>query len=152
MRCGGSFGPLRCLPTPTALDLAGCRSRSRRPQPYLARTLVGSCPASAGAVEGLAELAQREERLERSRKREALWKHSFARNQLNLPRLCCFLSWPHLLWGICYSHLLRKENYTNFLPLLGSNGLLLVSPPPASLQLLLGDGPALETVFASRHQ
>ena len=118
----------------------------------LARTLVGSCPASAGAVEGLAELAQREERLERSRKREALWKHSFARNQLNLPRLCRFLSWPHLLWGICYSHLLRKENYTNSLPLLGSNGLLLVSPPPASLQLLLGDGPALETVFASRHQ
>lgn len=109
---------------------------------------MGSCPAGAG----VAELAQREERLERSRKREAVWKHSFARNQLKLPHPCCFLSWPHLLCGICYSYFLRKENYTHFLLLLRSNGLLLVNPPPASLQLLLGDGPALETVSASRHR
>lgn len=78
------------------------------------------------------------------RKREALWKRSFARNQLNLPRPCCFLSWPRFLWGICYSYPLLKENCTHF------PAPLLVSPPPASLQLLLGDGPALEAASASR--
>lgn len=117
----------------------------------LAGTLVGSCPAGAGTAEGLVELAQREERMERSRKRESRWKHTFARSQLNLPGPCCFLSWPHLLWGICYPYLLHKGNYPHFLPLLGSNVLLLLSPPPASPQLLLGDGPALERVSVSRH-
>lgn len=94
----------------------------------LARTLGGPHPAGAGAAEALAELALRKEGMRMRRKREALWKHSFTRNQLNLPHPCCFLRWPRLLWGICFSYPLRKENCTH-LP-----APLLVSPPPASLQ------------------